>query len=605
MRILGPLLLLCSVGAAPAAALTILARVNKDRVALNDQVLLTVQIRLDQGGAPKPQLPSIPNFNIHSAGSRTNMQFINGVVSSTVESDYVLVPRFVGNAVIPPITVTHNGTSARTKPLTIRVLPADTATPAPAPERPAQETDPRAAPRRDEQGPDMFITAEVDKKDPYVNEQVMMTVRFYLGVQALSDSEYEFPDTHGFARENLGTLPPRNVSNHNRHYVLHEIRTALFPINAGTLHVGPTKITVKVQDRIDINTEGPDFFRMFFSQPLVSVKKKTIQTKALKVKARALPKDGKPHHFSGAVGTFSIRAEVEPSAAKVGEAVTLTATIKGRGNIKTLGDISLPTLDDFRVYETVSSLNIETDVTGVKGAKSYKTVLVPRVSGTLTIPPIPFSYFDPDKKEYVALQTHSIDLPVSPGDAATAPVGYQAQGSGSQITRITADIRHIKSSLHQPTSLRFASALTGAVWPHMIPSLIFILCSGRSFYRNRLLRDPARRRFRDAFARARKRIANGTSSGEAPARLAEALTGYLSDKLGIPAAGLTQREAQQRLKERFPKLPEGHFNQIKLLWEELEVMRFAPQDGRDNDASRRLEKEVEVLLEALEEVIGK
>ncbi|MFH2201809.1 MAG: hypothetical protein ABIJ96_01705, partial [Elusimicrobiota bacterium] len=184
-------------------------------------------------------------------------------------------------------------------------------------------------------------------------------------------------------------------------------------------------------------------------------------------------------------------------------------------------------------------------------------------------------------------------------------VGFQAQGSGSQITRITADIRHIKSSLHQPTLLRFASALTEAVWPHMIPSLIFILCSGRSFYRNRLLRDPARRRFRDAFARARKRIANGAASGEAPARLAEALTGYLSDKLGIPAAGLTQREAQRRLKERFPKLPEGHFNQIKLLWEELEVMRFAPQDGRDNDTSRRLEKEVEVLLDALEEVIGK
>ena len=584
-----------------AYALTVSARVNKNRAALNDQILLTVSISLDEASWPQPQMPSVPNFNIHSAGRRNRTNIINNRMTSTVEHDYVLVPRFVGNAVIPPITVSHNGQTVRTPPINIRILPADTATPQPPPQ--TQSDAPRDSESSDTStsGPDMFITAEVDNKAPFVNEQILLSVRFYLGVPTLGDAEYEFPDTHGFTRENMGTANPTNVNVKGRPYVLHEIKTALFPIKADKLTIGPTKITAKIRDRIDMNTEGPDFFRMFFSQPLVTIKPKTITSKPITIAARNLPERGKPKGFDGAVGRYKIRATVDPISAKVGEAVTLTLVVHGRGNIKTMGDVGLPDMKEFRVYETVTSLDVKTDDKGVNGTKTFKTVLVPRVSGTLRIPPIPFSFFDPALREYVSLQTQSIDIPVAPGDAAAAPVGFQATGNGTAITRVATDIRHIKRTVSVSLFRSFTAAFANAVWIHLIPSFVFLAGAGFVNYKTRLLSDPVKRRFREALPAAKSRIEESRRSQEPAALLADALANYIADKLNVPAAGLTLKDAVLRLKLKNPLMDETLLKTLKTLWENFEMLRFAPKaTGEADDA---LAENLLSLLKQLERVI--
>ncbi len=598
------LMLFAAASPAKADALDIQARVNKNRVALNDQILLTVTIQLDESAWPRPKLPSIPNFNIHSAGRRNRTNYINNRMSSRAEYDYLLVPRFVGKALIPPITVTHGGATARTKPIVIRVLPANAATPPPTAAAPNA---PRPSRRKEKgkRGPDMYIVSEIDNKRPYVNEQVIMTVRFYLGVATAGDAQYEFPDTHGFSHESLGTLPPRMVKRRGRTYQLHEIRTALFPIKSGKLKIGPTKITAQVHQRADPNINGPDFFRLFFSQPMVTMKTERVRSKAIRVHTRPLPAKGKPADFTGAVGDYKILAEIEPQTVKVGEAVTLTVTVKGRGNLKTLGDVPLPKMDQFRVYETVSSLDIKTDANGVRGTKTYKTVLVPRVSGSLKIPPNPFNYFYPKKREYIVRQTPSIALPVSPGDAAPAPIGFQSAGPGMKITRLTSDIRHIKGRAARGRFKQFASFFSSANWIHMIPSMLFLGSAGFSLYRRKLLSNPIRQRSRTAYARAQKLLDKASSSGGATAagNLGEALTGYIADKINRPTAGLTQREARTLLQKKFPKIPDGHYHQLKILWEDLEIQRYAPIGGQDTETARGLEKDIRVLLEALEEAI--
>ena len=79
--------------AVPASALTITASVNKNALALDDQVVLTVSVSGEAASLPDPELPSMPRFNVHGAGRSQSMTFANGHIANSAEYTFVLVPR--------------------------------------------------------------------------------------------------------------------------------------------------------------------------------------------------------------------------------------------------------------------------------------------------------------------------------------------------------------------------------------------------------------------------------------------------------------------------------------------------------------------------------
>ena len=117
-----------------AQQLAVTAEVNKTQVTLDDQVVLAVTITGPQASLPDPQLPALQNFSLYSSGRNQSISFINGRVSSSVTHTFVLIPRTVGTGIIPPITVSDQGVTAKTNPIEIQVVrPGAPASPAPAP----------------------------------------------------------------------------------------------------------------------------------------------------------------------------------------------------------------------------------------------------------------------------------------------------------------------------------------------------------------------------------------------------------------------------------------------------------------------------------------
>ena len=607
---LGMVLALALGAAAPAAAqLSVTAEVNKTQVGLDDQVVLAVTVSGPQASLPDPNLPALPNFSVYSSGRSQNISFVNGRVSSSITHTFVLVPRAVGKGLIPPISVSAQGTSAQTEPVEIQVLPpAGAGAPAPAGAPGAAPARPRPAPRPGPGGtgaPDVMVTAELDKPRAFVNEQVTLSVKFYTAVPLMGNPEYVPPKLEGFLGEDLPPLRHTSAVVKGRSYDVTEIKTALFPLQAGKLRIGNAVVRCQVQLDSSVDPFSPDFFERFFSQGITAPQTRAIASQPLVLEVLPLPPAGRPAGFGGAVGRFTVSASVDKDRVKVGDAVNLSISVQGAGNLKAMGELSLPALPSWRVFEPATSVNQQKQADLVQGSKVIRTVLVPRVSGDLVIPAITFAYFDPGRREYVQARSAPLTVSVAPGDPGAAAVAYGAPAAPAApgLTRVNEDIAYLKSAAGVPAPTRLLEAAAAAGPLHALPFLFLAWAAGSALYRGRLASDPQGARFRAAFKRARARLRQAQHAAgprESSDLLSQALVDFLADKLGEPAAGLTMRRVAELLGARQPHLPARTVERIRAAWEELDSRRFAPPSAAPAGDGSPVSEELAALLRDLE-----
>ena len=636
-----------------AQEIQISASVDKETVTLNDQIYLYVQISGNSNNIPEPEMPSLPNFSVYSSGRSQNFSMINGQVSASLQYNYVLVPRFVGRSEIGPIAVKVNGKVFQTAPMSITVLrPNAAAPPAPPGARPAprpsggagsQGAAPGAAPAQG-QHPPLFASAAVDKKKAYVNEQVTLTVRFHTSINLLGNPEYVPPDLSGFFSEDLPPVRTYRADIGGRPYLVMEVKTALFSSTPGAKTVSPATVRCQVQRPSDFDPFAADFFQQFFGGGAYAARTQEIKSDPVTLLIEPLPESGKPADFSGAVGKYGLAAALDKKELNVGDAVNLSLTVEGQGNLKTVFGPKLPELPAFRGFDTVHSLNLNKADDRVQGSKTFKTVMVARNSGLIEFPEIPFSYFDPEQKRYVSLRSAAMKVTVRPG--AHPPGASVSAGSPapSSITPGAEDIHFIKET---PDSAALAAALASLAAPrraHAAAAAVFFAANlslaGWARWRNK---NPVKLRARQAYAKAsagidaaqrlweRERAAaprlappvlpSSLSSAKGPALpgtrssaqgaaeiLAESLRGYLADKLNLPGHGLTWKEISSAVLKRNPRCPADRLRRLKEAWESLDGLRFAPPEDVPASADGRVEgspmaAELKEILREMEKVI--
>jgi hypothetical protein len=138
---------------------------------------------------------------------------------------------------------------------------------------------------------------------------------------------------------------------------------------------------------------------------------------------KPLPQNAPPS-FSGAVGNFAMTTAAGPKSVQVGDPITVTTTVSGRGNFDR---VSVPALEDERGWHKYppSSKFKQDDEVGISGAKTFETVISPNEKKQ-ALPPLVFSYFDPVKEKYVTLRSDAMPITVE-GGAAPAPAVVASQ----------------------------------------------------------------------------------------------------------------------------------------------------------------------------------
>lgn len=578
-----------------AAAPSVSARVSANETSIGDTLMLTVEIA---GGSNIDAAPAVtlPDFQVQPAGQTKSFQWINGETSSMVGFNFVLSPTKTGTLQIPPIRVVVDGKTIETQPILVVVHPSNAE---PAPQN-AQGSGQRQVDVPSEGLRPMFMTAKVDVDHAYVGQQILLRVQILRrpDVQLTSQPRFAEPDLTGFLVEPLKQQKYMTTINGAQYEVV-ELPYALFPTSDGDFAVGSAQIEIAVRAQVD-PFDPNSFFQNFFGRSQVV----RLNTRAIPIHVRALPKN-KPPQFSGAVGRFKLTAATDATAVEVGKPVNLVLSVTGVGNIKALKEPYLPDPKNFRRYETISNSKVEDDPRFLHGTKEFKILLIPQASGNLVIPSAQFSYFDPVANDYIVDTTPEIPITVKPG-ALTAGAPEQlpepAAGNVSEGIRVLErDIRFIKTGTVKPV----APPLYLRGWfilGNLIPPLFAFSALLMRRSRDRRIEYAGEYRSRSALRSARRELVNARKvMREADPSLfygsiERALVGFVADKTGAAAAGLTREDIARALAAK--NLDDAVRASIADLLDRADMARFAASSLDQDDRPAAL-IQAEAALKAM------
>jgi hypothetical protein len=572
---------------AAADEVSVSARVDRTTTTVIQPVTLTITIEGTMRQVPEPTLPNLADaFNMQTAGTSSNFSFVNGKMSTSKSWNFVLYPRAAGTFTIGPAEVEFDNVVYRTEPIEIEVLEGD----APPAEPESLEERPSSGVRADDRG--IFITTSVDKERAYVDEQITLSFKFYRRVNLSGQPRYTPPDLTGFWVEEFPSQEEYYETAGTYRYHVVEIKTALFGAAAGEATIGPAIIRYEERGRpfTFFPTRGTEH---------------TLRTDPITVEILPLPAKGRPADFGGAVGSYRLRASLDPESADALEPVTLAIRLSGNGNIRTVPAPATPDLAEFKVYESGSSTNVSTDNGVVGGSRTFEFVLVPQTAGTKTIPDLSMSYFDPASRTYKQTGPGELTLEVAPAAAAEEVPSLPAR---TRISRVGWDIRYI----HEPTeTLRPAGApVHTRPWflgLQLLPLAALVTAWTGKRRRDRYATDRGLARYarasgkaRNEFREARSYLSKGDRTGACSA-IARALTGFVGDRLNVETQGMTQAELESALRKAGA---DGELiDRVRRLLNECDLGRFA--GGSDAVDAERLLSDAQTCLRGLEKLPGR
>jgi hypothetical protein len=139
-----------------------------------------------------------------------------------------------------------------------------------------------------------------------------------------------------------------------------------------------------------------------------------VQAASFAVEVVALPSEGQPLDFSGAVGVFQARASADARDVRVGDSIKFSVEWSGQGNLDFFRAPDPGTLDAFRGFRVYGSTE---EKTPARRKVTYD--LAPLSSDVQTIPALPLSVYDPEEARYETLTTEPLAIRVRPLEGAT------------------------------------------------------------------------------------------------------------------------------------------------------------------------------------------
>lgn len=535
------------------------ANVDRTTATTDDIVTLTVVVTALNEISAHPQPPALDGFEIVAIRSSTQFAGVEGNQLRTSTSHvYQLRPLRTGTLIIGPVSAIIDGISHTTQPIVVEVAQGTGQPAPPAPVPPGTDT---VLPQETSAG-NAFVEVWVDKPAPYLGEQVVYLFRFYEAVDVLrlpdilgARPDYDAPGFTGFWAEGDVTQTNFQTALNGRLYNVSELRTNLFPTTPGVQTIDPARLILP----------GTPYAR-----------EEILTTEPVTVTVKTLPEDA-PEGFTGAVGSYEIRTQVNVAEAVAGEPVELTVFLAGSGNLRALADPDWPDLPGWRSYDSGSDVDTQVVDGTVVGMRTYRRMMVPAQAGTAVIPPIEYTFFDPATATYRTAASQPITLTVAPGvggepalaaqaDAAAAAPAVAAPGPMASAKQAAA-VEPV-SPLAEPAAAVAGTAF--AIGAQMRPAPAEVYRESRTLLRRpgywalwgaplavlvaaalwrrreqRRAASAAARRAARAMTRAHQELnllrRTPLSSPEQYAGAQRVLTEYLSTRLDRPVAGLTRQ----------------------------------------------------------------
>jgi hypothetical protein len=419
-------------GYAFADSPSVTAVLSKSEAVVGEEIQLEIRLTGARGADAPEQIP-VDGLEIHRTGTSQRVEINNFSLTATVTYDYTILPLKGGTFTIPPQMIRVGSSSLRTPALTLHV--------AAAANQPTLQSRRGTQPAFDT-GKLVFAELIVPKKTAFVGEMVPVQLR--MGFDPRSRPQLIEPPEitgQGFTAQKLEQSGENLETISGRTYNVVTFKSAIAAAHSGKFEIGPVKAKAQVvvprrsssprsRSPFDLFDSDDPFSDPFFSNPFGQFGERRevgISSEPVALEVRPLPQNA-PASFSGAIGNFTMTTDANPKNVQVGDPITVTSTISGRGNFDR---VNAPAIEDEHGWHKYppSSKFKQDDEVGISGAKTFETVLSPNEKKQ-SLPILAFSYFDPVKEQYVTLRSEPIAITVQ-GGPATQNVGTSRPASPS------------------------------------------------------------------------------------------------------------------------------------------------------------------------------
>src|SRR6476661_8495752 len=425
---------------------SVTAVLSNSEVSVGETVELQIKVT-GPGDANPPEEISIDGLEIHATGQSRQFEIHNFSTRSSVTYNYTILPLRAGRFTIPPQTVRAGGSLLRTPALTLNVADVPGSSSAAKPSRGTQSQSVRASDL-------VFAELIVPKKTAYVGEIVPVQIRMGFDPR-VRPRLIEPPEItgQGFTAQKLQQSGQTSESINGRPYDVVTYKSAIAAARAGKFELGPVKAKAQVivprarsaprsrgRSPFDLFDLDDPFSDPFFSNPFAQMGERReveIKSEPVALEVKPLPLNAPPS-FSGAIGNFTMSTDANPKSLQVGDPITVTTAISGRGNFDR---VNAPVVEDERGWHKYppSSKFKQDDEVGISGTKTFETVLSPNEKKQ-AVPVLAFSYFDPAKEQYVTLHSESMPITVQGGAPAPAVAAQPPSSSPATAARRRAPV---------------------------------------------------------------------------------------------------------------------------------------------------------------------
>ncbi len=499
------------------------AVVDRTQVGLGESVTLEVTI---EGADGEVDVSGIDDFNVISRGSTSSYEFVNGRSSRKMIYNFILIPLKEGRLTIPALSVDVEGKPLRTEPIVIEVQKK------------------QASGQGDA---DLLLKAEVSDRTPYIGQPITCTFTFYNAVQVI-EARFDKPEFRGFSVAEVDDQKSGNTVINGKRYFFQRVVYVLTPRKEGPLTIEPAQVQCKVS--AGRSRRGmPSPFDDFFNRGRVEIR--AVQSDPLTLDARALPPVPADRKFSGLVGTFQLSSHMERTDLAVGDSVTYTLTLEGKGNLLEAPNVRPAVPEAFKHYDDAPQEEIGLTMEGYQGRKIFRTALVPIKAGEFVLPEVRLTYFDPQQAQYLTIASQPVDISVGPSeksDSRSISAPSSPPGKGRNVVTFTGrDILPLKEDLNALESRKALSPGGFLIWL-LVPAVFYLgatvvlhLVNRGDAHQKRLLRQC-----REALKAAGQA---DVGQREYLSKLHQALVAAIRLKSRTLGASLTWSEAEEVLRQ--------------------------------------------------------
>ena len=547
------------------------AKASREKMGINERVKVEFIIDKDADNFLAPDFKGFKR--LAGPNQSISQSWVNGKSSFQKTYTYFLEPQRRGRLTIGQAEIEYQGKTYKTSPIDIEVTAA------------VDNPNSYKSIAKSRLSDAIHLVAEVSKTKPYLNEEVYVVYKLFIGrdVNIRNYRVLDDPKFNDFWSQNIDIdqLEVKEGEYGGEPYQYVELRkTLLYPQKTGELVIEPLTVALSVQ--------VPSDKRDIFGRRQYEYIEKNTSAKTRKLQVKPLPEEGKPANFTGAVGQFDIALNTSKTSLEARESLTANLKISGTGNLSlmSLPDLKIPA--SLEVYEPERKDSYRTTYRGLSGYISNKYTIVPEFKGNYKISPVKFTYFDPNEEKYKTTTTKEVQINVEAGPEN--PLNQQARLTNEEANkaplknRITSDMSFdyiaTKTQLRPASQSNFFKSTS--FWALFISPLLlmplFILVKKNA---SKLAVSETNKKQRKAnqlakkyLSEAKKNLGNKESFFDA---LERALHNYLKAKLQISTAEMSKEKIIATLNEN--GIEEAVSQKFIRLLSSCEMAKYSPSSN--------------------------